>query len=304
MKVLVTGGAGFIGSTIADLLLEKGYEVVIIDNLSSGSKKLIPSKAVFYQEDITSKRLDDIFQKEKPEYVIHQAAQVDVNRSINEPSYDAEINIIGTTNLLENCIKHNIKKFIYSSSCAVYGETKLQSVKEDYPVNPKSFYGLSKYTAEVYIKIFAEQFGLAYTILRYANVYGPRQNAGGEGGVVSIFSNKLISNQEITIFGDGKQGRDFVYVKDVAYANFLSLNKGNNEVFNIGTNQTCTINNLYNMLNDIIPNTNPPKYAAARPGDIKHSTLDNTKALKLLGWSPRFSLNEGVLLTTKYYKKF
>ena len=234
MKVLVTGGAGFIGSHIVDMLIEDGHEVIIIDNLSTGKKEFINKKATFYLLDINSPQLEQIFSKEKPEYVIHQAAQVDVALSIQDPVCDADSNILGTIRLLECCKKFKIRKIIYASSCAVYGETNDCSIHENFIVQPLSFYGASRYTSELYIQLNHKFSGTPYTILRYANVYGPRQTPKGEGGVIAIFMQKALKGEQPVIFGDGEQTRDFVYVKDVASANLSALKNGTNEIINIG----------------------------------------------------------------------
>ena len=226
MKVLVTGGAGFIGSHIVDTLIESGYEVVVVDNLSSGKKEYLNDKAIFYDLDLHSKQIEDVFEKELPDFVIHEAAQVDVSISIHHPYFDAYSNILGTIHLLELSRKYHVKKVIYASSCAVYGETGDYSIQENSKIQPISFYGASKYTPELYIQLYQKLYGLPYTILRYANVYGPRQTPKGEGGVISIFVQKLLKNENLIIYGYGTQTRDFVYVKDVAHANLLVLTKG------------------------------------------------------------------------------
>nr|WP_309101231.1 NAD-dependent epimerase/dehydratase family protein [Fredinandcohnia onubensis] len=300
MKVLVTGGAGFIGSHIVDLLVEQGYEVIVVDNLSTGHLTNLTPNARFYKADIRTSKLDDIFQQEKPAYVIHQAAQVDVSKSILDPSKDAEINILGTVRLLSCCVKYNVQKIIYASSCAVYGETDDCSITESFPIKPLSFYGLSKYIPEVYIKLFHELHRLPYTILRYANVYGPRQSPKGEGGVISIFFKKLISRESPSIYGNGEQTRDFVFVKDVAKANVLSLHKGSNEILNIGSNEKISINQLYQMITSITPNS-PPIYHSPRKGDILYSRLDNEKAKRVLGWEPSKPLLEGLKESYEFY---
>lgn len=301
MKVLVTGGAGFIGSHIVDVLVEKGYETVVIDNLSTGNKAFLPPEVTFYEVDISSDSFDNIFKKELPDMVIHQAAQVDVSKSIKQPSVDALSNIMGTILILEACKKYKVKKFIYASSCSVYGETGDVSIQELFPIKPISFYGMSKYTPEVYIKLFNEQFGLPYTILRYANVYGPRQTPKGEGGVVSIFFEKLMNQEPFVIFGDGHQTRDFVYVKDVAEANVLALQKGKNETINIGTNTKTSINELYSLFGKVSSSLPTPHYSPSRSGDILYSRLDNRKAFELLGWKPITTLEQGLVQTYNYF---
>ncbi|WP_273834666.1 NAD-dependent epimerase/dehydratase family protein [Guptibacillus sedimenti] len=294
MKVLVTGGAGFIGSHIVDLLIDEGYQPVVVDNLSTGNLGFLHEKVPFYKENITSSNLEAIFAKERPDIVIHHAAQVDVSQSIQNPYDDAVSNIIGTIQLLDCCIKFKVKKFIYASSCAVYGDAGDLSINEGYPIQPISFYGISKYTPELYIKRFQQLYGLTYTILRYANVYGPRQTPKGEGGVVSIFREQLKDNKQPIIFGDGQQTRDFVYVKDVARANILALKKGQNEIFNIGCNTKTNINDLFKLMNTMTKKQLLPKYKPQRKEDIRFSQLNNNKATQLLGWKPKYDLTSGL----------
>jgi UDP-glucose 4-epimerase len=303
MKVLVTGGAGFIGSHIVDMLIEDGHEVIIIDNLSTGKKEFINKKATFYLLDINSPQLEHIFSKEKPEYVIHQAAQVDVALSIQDPVCDADSNIIGTIRLLECCQKFNIRKIIYASSCAVYGETNDCSIHENFIAQPLSFYGVSKYTSELYIQLNHKFSGTPYTILRYANVYGPRQTPKGEGGVISIFMQKALKGEQPVIFGDGEQTRDFVYVKDVASANLSALKNGTNEIINIGLNKKTSINKLHALVSSMFLNSASPKYLPRRNGDIQYSRLNNDKALQKLDWKPSYELLEGLRETKLFYEQ-
>jgi len=303
MKVLVTGGAGFIGSNIADLLIENGYEVVIVDNLSTGKEEFINKKAIFYKKDITDDDLCEIFKKERPDYVIHQAAQIDVQKSIANPVFDAKVNILGTVNLLECCRKSDVKKVVYASSAAVYGNPEYLPIDERHRINPISSYGISKHTAEHYFEVYSQLYDLKYTILRYANVYGIRQDPKGEGGVISIFIDKMLKGERPIIFGDGKQTRDFVYVKDVAKANLLALKRGDNEVVNISTNKPTSINELVEIMNKIMNTSLKPIYTEPRKGDIIHSYLDNKKALEVLGWTPEYSLEEGLKETIEYYKR-
>lgn len=303
MKVLVTGGAGFIGSHVVDLLIENGYEVVIVDNLSTGKEEFINKKAIFYKKDLTDDDLYEIFEKEKPDYVIHQAAQIDVQRSVDDPVFDAKVNILGTVNLLESCRKSGIKKVIYASSAAVYGNPEYFPIDEVHKINPISYYGISKHTPEHYFEVYRQLYGLKYTILRYANVYGIRQDPKGEGGVISIFIDKMLKGERPIIFGDGNQTRDFVYVKDVAKANLLALKRGDNEVVNISTGKPTSINELVEIMNKIMNTSLESIYTEPRKGDIVHSYLDNKKALEVLGWKPEYSLEDGLRETIEYYKR-
>ncbi|WP_217562279.1 NAD-dependent epimerase/dehydratase family protein [Paenibacillus sp. GbtcB18] len=303
MKVLVTGGAGFIASHIVDKLIEQEFEVICVDNLSSGKKENVNPKAVLYEEDITSTQLRDIFDVEKPDYVIHQAAQIDVQRSITDPNHDAYINIIGTINLLENCKNFGVKKLVYASSAAVYGNPNYDVVDELHPIAPLSPYGISKYVPEFYIKTYNHAFDLNYTILRYSNVYGIRQVVKGEGGVIAIFVDKLLKNEPLVVYGDGSQTRDFINVSDIAEANVQALHYGDNHVFNVSRNEKININELIGILSKIKGEPISPIYKPFRTGDILHSCLSNEKALSLLNWVPKVSLEEGLLKTINYYQK-
>lgn len=302
MKVLVTGGAGFIGSHVVDKLIGHGFEVCIVDNLSSGRQENINPLAKLYVSDIIEKkRLSEIFDIEHPDFVVHHAAQIDVQASLRDPVMDAENNIIGTLSLVKCCASYGVKKIIYASSAAVYGNPVYLGLDEEHPVKPISFYGISKHTPEHYLQVFAHLSQVRYTILRYANVYGPRQDPKGEGGVAAIFADKLLSKQSPVIYGDGEQTRDFVYVKDVAAANLAALKLGDNEVFNISCNSQTSVNQLFEMCRDILQSSAKPIYKAPRPGDIVHSYMDNSKAKTRLGWSPEYSLYQGLRDTILYY---
>lgn len=302
-KVLVTGGAGFIGSHIVDELVKEGAEVVVVDNLSTGCRENVNLKATFYEVDIRDEELKNVFKKEDIDYVIHQAAQIDVQKSIQKPTFDAQNNIGGTINLLEACREYEIKKIIYASSAAVYGTPEYLGIDEDHPVNPISIYGISKHTPEHYIKTYRQLYDLDYTILRYANVYGPRQDPKGEGGVISIFVDAMLQGERPTIFGDGKQTRDFIYVKDIAQANLAALKQADNEVLNISCHDQTSINELVTEMNHILDTDLKPKYEAERPGDIRHSYLTNHKAIKALDWQPEYDLEAGLRATLTYYQE-
>lgn len=301
MHVLVTGGAGFIASHIVDKLIEEGYEVAVVDNLSHGQEKNINYKARFYKCNI--RNLDNlrlIFKLEKPEVIIHHAAQIDVETSIKSTPFDAKNNVIGTINVLECCKEYNTKKIIYSSSAAVYGNPKYLPVDEKHPAEPVSFYGISKYAAEYYIKIYSEIYGLKYAILRYSNVYGPRQDSKGESGVISIFLNKFLNGETPVIYGNGEQTRDFIYVKDIVCANLAALKNGDNEIFNISRNEPITINGLIDVLYKVFNKKIPPEYAPKRKGDIWNSYLDNSYAVSKLHWEPKYCLYDGIKETMEW----
>jgi UDP-glucose 4-epimerase len=302
VKVLVTGGAGFIGSHIVELLIAEGYEVVVIDNFLTGQRKSVPPEAKLYEMNITSPQMENVFAEEKPDYVIHLAAQIDVAKSIQNPVGDAEQNILGTIGMLHWCHKFQVRKIVFSSSCAVYGETADCSITEDFPIQPLSFYGLSKSISEMYIQFYQSFYGLPFTILRFANVYGPRQGATGEGGVIATFFRKIIKGESPFIYGKGEQTRDFVYVKDVAAANLLSLTKGNNEIINIGCNEKTSINQLVGLMSAIQSVPVSPIYLPKREGDIQHSLLNYAKAKESLGWQPQYDLQAGLVETGKYFQ--
>ncbi|WP_068777552.1 NAD-dependent epimerase/dehydratase family protein [Paenibacillus sp. FJAT-26967] len=294
MNVLVTGGAGFIGSSIVELLIENGHNVSIVDNLSTGKLEFVNKKANFYCADINDD-LSELFEEIEPEVVVHHAAQISVQTSILEPAKDANINITGTVNLLESCIKYKVRKIIYASSAAVYGKPAYLSIDEEHPTVPISFYGISKYTPENYIKLFADLYGIKYTILRYSNVYGPRQDSKGEGGVVSIFFDKLCNDEIPVIYGSGSQTRDFIYVKDVAFANLMALNNGDNSIANISSNKQTSVNELFEVINRALDITKVARYGKPRLGDISDSCLNNRYAKAILnGWAPKYSLQTGL----------
>ena len=304
MRVLVTGGAGFIASHIVDELIKLKHHVCIVDNLSTGKEENINQEATFYKCDITEiDKLRLVFEVEQPEVVIHHAAQIDIQTSLKKPAFDAENNIVGTINILECCREFGVKKIIYPSSAAVYGDPKYLPVDEKHPVDPISFYGISKHTPEHYIKVYAQLYGFDYTIFRYANVYGVRQDPKGEGGVVSIFVDKLLNNETPFIFGDGEQTRDFIYVKDIARANILALHKGDNELINIGTNKGITVNELFKVMKNISRSKVDVIHREERKGDILHSHLDNKKAEEKLGWKIEFKMEDGIRETVEYYRE-
>lgn len=301
MKVLVTGGAGFIGSHIVDLLIDNGYEVCVIDDLCHGKIEYINKKAKFYKIDIRDKGIAEIFQKEKPEILVHEAAQIKVANSIKDPISDAEINIIGTLNLLENAKKFGVKKIVYPASAAIFGEPAYLPIDEEHPLDMISGYGVSKHTVEHYLKVYNKLYNIEYVVLRYSNVYGPRQDSSGEGGVVAIFSENINKNQPIYVFGDGSQIRDFVFVKDVAKANLLAIESKVNGIFNVCTNEKTSINDLIEGFRKIYGNNIKVIYSEEREGDIKNSYMTYKKIKDILGWEPEYGLFEGIKETMAHY---
>ncbi|MGP4062872.1 NAD-dependent epimerase/dehydratase family protein [Halobacillus sp. H74] len=301
MKVLITGGAGFIGSHIVEELVNSQYEVIVVDNLVTGHMKNLLPQISFYKQDVR-RNIDDLFAKEKPDYVIHQAAQVSVSHSFTDPLYDCEENIFATLNVLQACVKHNVKKIVFASTAAVYGNPVYLPIDEAHHLEPISFYGLTKVNAEKYIQLFAEIHNLSYSILRYANVYGPRQDARGEAGVIALFIEKLMRGKSPVIFGDGKQTRDFIFVKDVARANVAALVNGENQVLNVGTGQEISIHEIIEQLAITIRKPIQTTLCPARDGDIRSSVLQTSRAQSQLYWSPRYSLQEGLLETVQFYQ--
>jgi UDP-glucose 4-epimerase len=300
VKILLTGGAGFIASHICDRLISEGHEVAVIDNLSTGRLEFLNPRAYFYQLDLCDPAIALVFQIEKPELVIHHAAQVSVNNSWENPVLDAAVNVVGSLNLYENCRQYKVKKIIYASSAAIYGEPLYLGIDEEHPVKPLSFYGLSKYLAEIYLKYYAGLFGLKFTILRYANVYGPRQRSDGEGGVIAIFLSSLLKGEAPVIFGQGEQSRDFIYVADIVEANIQALTRAENEVLNLGTGIELNINQLYAGIEALLCSQLQPVYVPERPGDIMHSYFDQRKAAKLLDWEASYPLQDGLRKTIEY----
>lgn len=300
-KVLITGGAGFIGSHIVEKLLENNYNVIIIDNLSSGSIENIPNSDTlkFYQLNIEKDDLELVFQKETPDYVIHLAAQTSVNFSISHPYYDANMNVMASIKLLELCKKYNIKKFITASSAAIYGNPKYLPIDENHPTEPMSQYGLSKLTMEKYIKLS----GIPYIIFRFSNAYGPRQKSSKESGVVAIFNNAMKNNEPINIYGDGEQIRDFIYVEDIANICIKAINSNvENEIINFSTNKGVSLNQLFKVMKSLYNYTLNANYLPERIGDIKNSILSNDKAYNLLKFTNYTKLEKGLEILANYEK--
>jgi len=303
-KVLVTGGAGFIGSNIVDGLIHMGHSVIAVDSLITGSIENLSPLALFYQQDITDEKvMEKIFNSHKPDFVIHTAAQISVPASVENPVFDAQQNIMGTLTVLKMCQKYGTKKIIFSSTGgAVYGESVPIPTTEDTCPNPISPYAIAKLSCEKYIEFYSRQHGLDYTVLRYSNVFGPRQIPKGEAGVVCIFTENMLKNKEINIYGNGEQTRDFIYVGDVVMANLKALMNGSGEKINISTNTPTTINGLFKVLSEKIGYSSLPIYKDERAGDIKDSLLSNSKAKKVLSWEPKYDLEKGVGETVDWYK--
>lgn len=302
MKIIVTGGAGFIGSHLVDELINKGHKVSIIDNLSSGLLHNINKKAKFYKKDIRED-ISEIFEKEKTEVVFHLAAQMDVRKSIEDPIYDADVNVLGTLNILENMRKHDVKKIIFSSTGgAIYGDDVRIPTPEHEREKPISPYGVSKLSIEKYFQYYKKFFDIDFVSLRYANVYGPRQSSKGEAGVVAIFIDKILSEEQPIINGDGKQTRDFVYVKDVIKANILFLDKDVNGIFNVGTSVETNINQLFHKIIDIMDVNVKEVHGEAKKGEQRRSCLSYDKIKRNLGWKPEYDLERGLKETVDLFR--
>jgi UDP-glucose 4-epimerase len=303
MKAIVTGGAGFIGSHLVEALVCQGIEVSIIDNLVSGQLGLIHPHTVLHQLDIRSKEAKDVIVLDKPDVVFHLAAQTDVQKSLLDPQYDAEVNICGTINLLEACREAKVRKLIFASTSAVYGDLQKELISEEDPVAPISYYGLSKWAAESYIRLFHQLYGSPYTILRFSNVYGPGQVAKGEGGVVAVFLDRIHAKKQLLIHGTGEQTRDFIYVKDVVRAILAAVEQGNLETLQISSSRKTSVNQLVSMLSQIHGSAVDIFHTPTKKGDVKHSCLDNRKACQLLHWQPLVDLPDGLNDTYTYSKK-
>jgi UDP-glucose 4-epimerase len=315
MKILVTGGAGFIGSNVVDGYIENGHSVVVADNLFSGKRENINSDAIFYEVDIRSQEIATIIANERPEVINHHAAQISVPASVEDPCFDADVNVKGFLNILEASRKNGVRKIVFiSSGGAIYGEAGQYPTSETYSPRPLSPYAITKLASEYYLSYYYHQWGLAYTVLRYANIYGPRQIPHGEAGVVAIFMTHLMKNQLCTLyhFPNEPSGmiRDYCFVGDVVKANLLALDHGENDIFNIGNQKGTNTLDLFHIVFeevkkvkiDLADNLQKPKRKLARPGDITQSCLVAEKAKSVLGWRPETSLEEGIRATLEWYQ--
>ena len=300
---MVTGGAGFIGSHLADRLLALGYRVVIVDNLSTGKLRNLNSAATFHHADITLPAVAEAFEREQPDLVFHLAAQTSVPRSTRDPVKDGETNALGTLRVLEAARLHGIEKVIYSSTGgALYGEPETNPCTDDHPIAPLSPYGMSKYMGELYLQFYHRMHRLSYTCLRYGNVYGPRQDARGEAGVVAIFTQAMLEGRQPKIFGDGNQERDFLFVDDVVEANVCAIDRGDGLALNIGTGEKTSINRIYELLRGMTEFGLDPLYDSARLGDVYQISLDKSRAARELGWTPKVNLEDGLSRTVEYFR--
>lgn len=304
MKILVSGGAGFIGSHIVDAYISAGHKVVVVDDLSRGKKEQVNKRAKFYQVNICDrKKLESVFKREKPQVINHHAAQIDVRKSVADPAMDAQTNIIGSINLAELAVKYKSKKFIFASTGgALYGEQDYFPADECHPIRPLSPYGIAKRSVELYLYYYHKIHKLEYISLRYSNVYGPRQDPFGEAGVVAIFAQRLWRKEPVIINGTGKQTRDFVYVGDVVRANLLALKPGVIGEYNIGTGRETSVNEIYQLLASATGAKGKPIHGPAKKGEQMRSVLDARLARKVIGWKPEVKLEQGIKLTAQFFK--
>jgi len=303
MKVLVTGGAGFIGSHIVDACIAAEHDVVVIDDLFTGHRENVNPKARFFQMDIRSPDVDALFARERFDVVSHQAARGNVRASIEDPWVYADVNVKGGVNLLEAARRHEVKKITYSSTGGcVYGELQYAPADENHPIRPRDPYGASKASFELYLPVYQMNYGLKYTILRYPNVYGPRQDPFGEAGVVSIFTGQMLLGKQAVINGDGEQSRDYVFVEDVVRANLLVMDQGDNEVFNLGWGRGTTVNEIFHGLKRLTEYTGNEVHGPAKLGEVRRNDLDASKIKRMLGWEPTVSLDEGLLQTVEFFR--
>jgi len=301
---MVTGGAGFIGSHVVDRYIEEGHDVIVVDDLSTGFRENVNERARFHELDIRDERVMELIRDERPDVINHHAAQMDVRKAVEDPFYDADVNIHGTLNLLEACKECSVDKVIYiSTGGAVFGEVTKIPVPEDEAINPLSPYGITKHTVEHYLFAYRANFGLNYTVLRYPNVYGPRQNPHGEAGVVAIFTLQMSSGIQPTIYGDGTKTRDYVYISDVVEANRLALRNGDGEIYNLGWGKEVSDFQIFDGVRKGLDLAVEPRYDAVRSGEIGRICLDGSKIKRALGWEPKVSLQEGIRRTIEYFNE-
>jgi UDP-glucose 4-epimerase len=303
VKILVTGGAGFIGSHLVDRLVQEGHEVVVVDNLSTGRRRNLNRAAEFYKRDVQGSRMESVFRRERPVVLIHLAAQMNIRRSVEDPLFDAQVNILGTLNVLDHAVRYGTRKVIFASSGgAIYGEQDVFPAPESHATRPLSPYGISKLTGEYYLAYYQRVSGIQYVSLRFSNVFGPRQDPYGEAGVVAIFCQKMLAGEQPIINGNGRQTRDFIYVDDVVEAHMTVLGKDIQGVYNVGTAHETTINELFGKLADLTKSGCRQLYGPAKKGEQARSVVDASKLRQELGWEPRVSLDEGLARTVEYFR--
>jgi len=304
MKVLVTGGAGFIGSHLVDRLVQEGHDVVVVDNLSTGKRRNLNRAARFFKLDIQSWRLERVFRNERPQVVMHLAAQMDVRKSVEDPVFDAQVNVLGMLNVLQQAVRHGVRKVVFSSSGgAIYGEQEIYPAPESHVTRPLSPYGISKLCGEQYLSYYQRVSGLRMVNLRYSNVYGPRQDPDGEAGVVAIFIQKLLNNEQAIVNGNGRQTRDFIYVEDVVEANLVVMGQDIQGTYNVGTGEETSINDLLGILISHTNSTCKEVHGPALNGEQVRSVIDSSKLHQELSWEPKVELREGLKRTVEYFRE-
>jgi len=303
MKVLVTGGAGFVGSHVVDAFVENNHETVVVDNLRTGERGNVRPDVAFHAVDIRSPELAEILASERPEVVCHHAAQTTVKGSTSDPKYDADVNVMGMINLLQGCAAAGVRKVTFASSGGtVYGNTEHLPVRETEPLNPVSPYGITKASSEWYLRYFAENFGLAYTVMRYSNIYGPRDHASSEH-VITVFIDRLLAGMTPMIHWDGEQSKDYLYVADCAAFNLAALSGGDNTVYNVGSGRPLSVNEIYRTLTQHMALDVTPEYGPKRPGDVRAFYLDIAKSEHELGWTPNVRFEDGLARTVQSYQE-
>ncbi|OGW91562.1 MAG: UDP-glucose 4-epimerase [Nitrospirae bacterium RIFCSPLOWO2_12_FULL_63_8] len=303
MKILVTGGAGFIGSHLVDRLVQEGHEVVVADNLSTGKRRNLNRAAEFYKRDVQSSRMESVFRRERPVVLIHLAAQMNIRRSVEDPLFDAQVNILGMLNVLDQAVRYGTRKVIFASSgSAIYGEQDVFPAPESHATRPLSPYGISKLTGEYYLAYYQRVSGIQCVSLRFSNVFGPRQDPHGEAGVVAIFTQKMLAGEQPIINGNGRQTRDFIYVDDVVEAHMAVLGKDVQGIYNVGTAHETSVNELFGKLVDLTKSGCKQLYGPAKKGEQARSVVDASKLRQELGWEPRVSLDEGLSRTVEYFR--
>ena len=303
MRTVVTGGAGFIGSHLVDLLLSEGHEVAVADNLVGGNRNNLNPKARFYEVDIASPNLEQMLETERPEVIFHQAAQMSVKASTDDPVYDARVNVLGLLNVLQTGVAVGTRKVVFASSGATYGNPTYLPLDEGHTQRPESPYGITKLMGEHYLNYYALAYGLQFAALRYGNVYGPRQDSHGEAGVVAIFARQLLTGQTPVIHWDGEQIRDYVFVADVARANLLAATRGNNGCYCVGTGRGTSVNQLYQVLCRLLDLDVEPRRAPRRAGDLRAAYFDTRRARRELGWTPSVTLQDGLQATLESFRR-
>lgn len=303
MKILVTGGAGFIGSHLVDRLIQEGHQIVVVDNLSTGKRSNLNRAARFYKMDIRSSRLERVFRKERPSLLMHLAAQMNVRRSVEDPGFDAQVNILGTLNVLEQAVRYGTRKVVFASSGgAIYGEQDVFPAPESHQTRPFSPYGISKLAGEHYLAYYQRVSGIQCVSLRYSNVYGPRQDPDGEAGVVAIFAQKMLSSERPIINGNGRQTRDFLFVEDAVEANLAVMGKEAGGIYNVGTGVETSVNDLFRVMAELTKSGCTPLHGPAKKGEQIRSVVDATKIRQECGWEPKVSLEEGLRRTVEFFR--